>query len=145
MRLILVRHGETVADSGRRYWGRTDVELSALGLKQAGRLRERLQSEPIQAVYSSNLSRARLTAETIASGNGLAITACAELDEVDFGVLEGLTAEEIRARHPEFYERWLGWDASLAFPGGESVKDFNARVCRFIDRLKSHDARDTFC
>ncbi len=57
-RLILVRHGETKLNSQERFWGRTDVELGAVGIRQAEQLRDRLATERIDAIYVSTLRRA---------------------------------------------------------------------------------------
>ncbi len=65
-RFILVRHGDTKLNSRERFWGHSDVELSAAGVAQAEKLRDRLATEKISAIYSSELQRALLTAETIA-------------------------------------------------------------------------------
>ncbi len=138
-----MRHGETTGASSTRYWGRTDVPLSEVGLAQARRLAARLQDERLDTIYVSELQRARVTAETINDSHHLALTACPELNEVDFGLLEGLTAGEMTARFPEFYRQWLTWDAALAFPGGESVAHFHARVSRFSERLKGHQDGET--
>ena len=143
MRLILVRHGETNADSIRRYWGQSDVELSAIGLEQAEMLRRRLSSEKIDAIYTSTLKRASVTADIIASERKLAVTGCNELNEVDFGKIEGLTFEEISQRYPELTKLWASWSLELAFPGGESFDGFNKRVVGFLDRLKKHTVEET--
>jgi alpha-ribazole phosphatase len=135
----MVRHGETELNSAVHYWGYTDVGLNALGLKQAGRLRERLAAERIDAIYSSNLKRARLTAEIIAARYGLPVVTCPELREVDFGVLEGLTFEEISSAYPDVAERWISRDPSLEYPGGESNQEFTGRVASFLPRLEAHD------
>ena len=66
-RILLVRHGQTKLNRGDRFWGKTDVALSNIGIKQAECLRDRLTSEKITAVYTSTLRRARLTAEIVAS------------------------------------------------------------------------------
>ena len=88
-RILLVRHGDTKSNSRQRFWGVTDVELSHDGLRQAERLRDYLAAKKIDAVYSSNLKRAQVTAEIIASRHQLDVVTCAELREVNFGELEG--------------------------------------------------------
>ena len=137
-RLLLVRHGETEHKSSQRYWGATDVKLSALGLKQAVRLRARLATEEVKAVYSSDLERARVTAQTIAAGHRLPVTTCRELREIDFGKLEGLTFDEISRNYPEVTAVWKNGSLKLEFPGGDSVSGFNRRVSRFHRRLAKH-------
>ena len=142
-RLLLVRHGETEANSSQRYWGRTDVKLSPAGLEQAARLRELLSAEKIDVTYSSPLSRARVTAETIVAGRSLAIIDCPELREVNFGKLEGLTFAEVSQLYPEVTRLWIERDPGLKYPGGESVREFNRRVGRFINRLEKHSPEET--
>ena len=90
-RLLVVRHGNTKLNNAKRFWGQTDVELSTDGIRQAEKLRDRLAAEKIDAAYSSTLSRARLTAEIIASKHQLGVTALIELMEINFGYIEGLT------------------------------------------------------
>jgi len=58
-----VRHGNTKGNSAERFWGQTDVELSAVGKRQAEQVRDRLATEKIDAIYTSNLHRASATAE----------------------------------------------------------------------------------
>jgi len=142
-RLFLVRHGETELKSSERYWGATDVALSALGLAQANRLCDRLAAEKIDAVYSSPLTRARTTAELIASRHNLTVTACPEIREIDFGRLEGLTFAEIEERFPDVAGLWKKRTLKLAFPDGETVTGFNRRVSRFTKRLERHTPDET--
>jgi len=136
--LILVRHGDTVAGSRQRYWGRTDVALSEEGLRQAERVAARLGAEPLAAVYASDLTRAHQSAEIIAAPHGLPVTACPELREIDFGEIEGLTFGEAEARFPEVTRRWAAREPNLAFPGGEDVNSFSRRVGTFKSRLNAH-------
>ena len=141
MKLMLVRHGQT--DGSDRYYGRTDNDLNTVGREQAEGLRRRLAGEKISAIYTSTLKRAITTAETIAAGRGLQITRCTELDEVDFGKLEGMTYQEICSQYPTVAASWTDWSAQLEFPGGESAILFGQRVVRFLERLESHNDDET--
>lgn len=141
-RLFMVRHGETELNSALRFWGKSDVRLGAQGLGQAERLRDRLIAEKLEAIYSSELVRARVTAEIIASGHRLTVINCPELGEVNFGELEGLTFEEIKSRYPEVAKKWLERSPELEYPGGESRNAFNQRVACFLTRLEKHTARE---
>ena len=143
MRLILVRHGHADPDGAGRYWGQSDVLLTGLGREQAEKLRRYLESEKIDAVYSSELRRCYETAATITAGRSLDITRCTELNEVNFGKLEGLTYEEISQRYPEVTRLWEDWDPALAFPEGENFEQFAARVATFIKRLAEHTGDET--
>lgn len=137
-KLFLVRHGDTELNSAERYWGHTDVKLSAAGVRQAERLCHRLADEKIDAVYSSNLERALVTARIIASEHQLAVTTCAELKEVNFGNIEGLTFDEVNRLYPQVAKWWVERSPDLQYPGGESRSQFNKRVSQFLDRLKKH-------
>ena len=141
-RLLLVRHGLTMLHKGDRFWGKTDIALSNIGIMQAAQLRARLASEKIGAVYSSTLSRARFTAEIIASEHGLAVIACDELCECNFGYAEGLSFEEIKDLYPALAEELSNWK-TVVFPGGESLEQLDARVKIFLNRLEQHEQGDT--
>ncbi len=142
-KLLLVRHGDTELNSAERYWGSSDVRLGEAGIKQAERLRYRLADEKIDAVYASDLSRARLTAEIIASEHNLEVITCAELREIDFGEFEGLTFDEVNRLYPETAKLWAERNPGLEFPGGEKLADFDKRISQFISRLEEHSAEET--
>lgn len=145
-RLILVRHGETVGNSSIRYFGRTDVPLSDLGRAQmlavAKWLEPNLQINQFDAVFASPLCRATEGARLIA-GASASVVEIEQFVEVDFGLFEGLTAEEIRARHPIEFERWNRdrLDPGFIYPRGESRAAFVERVGAGIQRvLELYDA-----
>ncbi len=147
MRLVLVRHGETVGHSSIRYYGRTDVALSALGRRQMRAAREWFETRGgmrgFAPVFTSPLVRATEAARIIA-GRDAAALALEELAEVDFGLFEGLTAEEIAKRYPEEFRRWNSnrLAADFVYPEGESRAAFVARVARGTARMLAlwHDA-----
>ena len=141
-RIFMVRHGDTASNSRERFWGRTDVKLSSEGIKQAEKLRDRLADEKLDAIYASDLQRASLTARIIASSHQLEVITCPEIQETNFGKIEGLTFREITQRYPELTEMWVNWSSKLKFPDGESVSELNARVSKFPDRLKHHAPDD---
>lgn len=142
-RLLLVRHGETELQSSLRYWGKTDVALGAKGLCQAEKLRDRLATEKIDCVYSSELKRALDTARIIASKKNLNITTCPELREINFGQIEGLDFSEIKSRFPEVAQMWKDRSPHLLYPGGESLVEFETRVAGFNRRLANHYENET--
>ena len=143
-KLLLVRHGDTKLHSGKRFWGRTDVPLSEKGIRQAEQLRERLKAQKITTAYASTLSRARVTAEIIAScHNNLSVTARGELDEINFGYVEGLDFDELKKLHPELAGQLLEHNLRPVFPGGESLDMLDERIKVFAERLKKHKTGDT--
>jgi alpha-ribazole phosphatase len=121
----------------------TDVELSHDGLRQAERLRDYLAAKKIDAAYSSNLKRARVTAEIIASRHQLDVVTCPELREVNFGELEGLAFDELSQRYPEFTRLWMERNPDLKYPGGDSLDEFSRRVGTFLSRLDNHADDET--
>jgi broad specificity phosphatase PhoE len=129
-----VRHGETEGESSIRYYGRTDVPLSQLGRAQMQRVRSTLISQSFLAAYSSTLSRSA-EAALIVTGGALPVTRLAGFDEIDFGEWEGLTAEQIRELQPALYAQWQERRGEFAYPGGESSRDFHARVARTLRRV----------
>ena len=141
--LLLIRHGDTKLNNATRFWGKTDVELSNDGIRQAERLRDRLATQKIDAIYSSQLSRARITAEIIASEHRLIVNTWAELNEINFGRLEGLTYDEINRLHPEMAEVLSKWAPNPSFPDGESLDDLDNRVQRFLKRIVNHQPEET--
>jgi len=151
--LVLVRHGETEGESSIRYHGRNDVALSDLGRAQMRSVRRAIEGRfgfrRFSHIFSSPLIRALESARIITGES--AISTLDEFAEVDFGLFEGLTAEEIRERHPEEFARWnLNRPASdYQYPGGEHRGDFARRIERGLTRMLdlidreplSHDAR----
>ena len=92
--LLLVRHGETDWNADGRLQGHTDRPLSEFGRLQAQRLAEELEGEQLEAIYSSDLARARETAEIVSERLGLPVELNPDLREKDWGNWEGLTAVE---------------------------------------------------
>ncbi len=141
-RLLLVRHGKTSDEVGR-YYGHTDIGLSDEGIRQAKKLRDRLASEEIKAIYSSDLKRASLTAEFIASPHRLPVIRCPELRELHFGRLEGMSFDEIQRCYPEAAQLWSTPDPGIAAPGGETLEELTVRVKRFTTRLQEHSGEES--
>lgn len=92
--LLLVRHGETDWNAERRWQGHADVPLNERGREQARALAEELADTEIDAIYASDLSRARDTAEAVGTRLGIPVVTDPALREIDVGPIEGLTAEE---------------------------------------------------
>lgn len=119
--LILLRHGETEWNSDNRLQGHRDSALSRQGLRQADALAARLASVAFCALYSSDLGRALETARRIAARTGHAVVPDARLRERGLGILEGLTREEARERHPEVFASYSEGPPDYVVPEGEST------------------------
>ena len=124
--LLLVRHGETDWNRERRFQGHADPPLNQAGRVQARELAKSLAGEGIDAIYTSDLRRARETAEIVAARVGSDVVALRELREIDVGDWQGLTWPEIEERHPDGAARWHrdghGWD------GGETYDQLRERI-----------------
>jgi probable phosphoglycerate mutase len=126
-RLIFVRHAEPDETVRDRIYGRLDPRLSERGRAHAASIALRLAAEPIAAVYASPQSRARETAAPLAARLGLEALMEADLREIDFGELEGLSLAEAVARYP-VQANWMVAPGDAEFPGGESVAALQARA-----------------
>lgn len=132
--LIFVRHAET--DLAGRFCGHSDPHLNESGHAQLADLIERLAPYAIDLVVSSDLARARETAEAVANPRALPIRTCAELREIFFGQWEGLDWASIEAVDQAFANRWVSEFPHLAAPGGEAVAAFRHRVAAAVRSLR---------
>lgn len=134
-RLIVVRHGETAWNVDTRIQGHLDIPLNATGLWQARQLGDALAGEAISAIYTSDLLRARKTAQAVADATGAALVDESGLRERAFGSFQGRTFAEIEAEHPEQARRWRQRDPDYAPDGGESLRVLRERVIDTTHRL----------
>jgi probable phosphoglycerate mutase len=134
-RIIAIRHGETDWNVATRIQGQLDIALNETGHRQARRLAAALADEALDAVYSSDLARARETAQAVARHAGLEVRADTGLRERGFGVFEGLTFTEIEQRFPDSARRWRQRDASFGPDGGETLQAFYQRAVASVATL----------
>lgn len=135
--LFLARHGETVWHAENRYCGRTDVGLTDRGVEQARRLAAWAAGAGLNAVWSSNLSRARVTAQPSADAAGVELRVDPRLQELDFGAAEGLTITEMDEQFPDALAAFRSDPATHHLPRGE---DPHAAAQRFVAALVDIDA-----
>lgn len=133
--LLFIRHGQTDYNVQQRFQGQIDPPLNATGHGQARRLGERLARERYDALVASDLLRTRQTAAPVAAAWRTEPLLMPGLREQSFGVLEGLDAPTVGARHPELWARWLEHRADYALPGGESSLQFHARVLQAVQEI----------
>jgi len=139
--LLLVRHGETDWNRDGRWQGGSDTRLNDLGREQARALADELDGN-IDAVYSSDLARARETADIVAAKLGLEVRLDPRLRERGFGSWEGLTTIEIEERFTDAHRRWLAGEGAGA-DDAETFEDFSTRVEDFLsDVLRLHPGKE---
>ncbi len=134
-RIIAVRHGETAWNTQSRIQGHLDIELNATGQRQAQALAQALATEPIHAIYTSDLARARQTAQAIAQATGRIVQTHTGLRERHFGAFQGHTHTEIESNWPEQVPRWRGRDPHWIPLGGESLARLRERIVQTTAEL----------
>ena len=142
-RLCLVRHGETAWNAEGRVQGQVDVPLSAVGLAQARAVAAALAGERFAAIYSSDLTRVRQTAEPAAGRLGLPVALDAALRERHYGMFERHTYVEVRERYPAEYARFRDKDLDFDFVSGESLRAFAARALACVAALVERHAGES--
>jgi len=138
MHLLLIRHGATQTTAEQRYTGQADVPLSELGVRQARALGTALAQTDLAAIVSSDLQRARLTADAIAAHHHLTVRHDPALRELAMGDWEGATYAEIAARDPAALARWQDDPVASAPPSGETVAALRERLCAALDQWQTH-------
>jgi len=134
-RIILIRHGQTEWNRDERFRGRVDIDLDEMGLRQAEAAAQRIAQWEVAAIYSSPLKRAMTTAEIIANRLGLTVEPLEGINDMDFGVWQGLSIGEVKENYPEFFDLWRYSPQRLKIPEGESLEDVQNRVAATIDDL----------
>lgn len=139
--ILLIRHGETAWNAIRRLQGHLDVPLNAEGERQAAALGRALLDTPLDAIISSDLQRARQTAQAIAAPRGMTVRTDPGLRERCYGAFEGMLYSEISQRYPEPYAAWQARDIDVRFPAGvfaaETLREFSGRAVGTITRIVS--------
>jgi probable phosphoglycerate mutase len=140
--LILIRHGETDWNRELRFQGQVDVPLNAVGHEQALRVARRLAGTAVHRIYCSDLLRTQQTAQPTAMQLALDSIADAGLREQNFGAVDGMRVDDIKAQHAAAWDQWIRFDADYAFTGGESTRQFHARVMAALRGIAaSHPAQ----
>ena len=135
-KIYLIRHAKPdLPHGGKLYYGSTDYPLSEEGVMMAKRLAEVLRGVEANMVFSSDLRRARETAEIALAGRTCEIRPVRGLREIHLGDWEGRSFDEVRSTWNEIYEkRGVSFD-SVGPPGGESVKDLQKRTVPVFDEI----------
>ena len=133
-KLILVRHGQTEMNAQSLYFGKLNPPLNDLGISQAYQAREKLLNIDYDNIYSSPLERAKQTAE-ICNYLDKDIVYDSNLEEINFGIFEGLTFKEISEKYPvevkKMKEDWKEYN----YVTGESPKEMLQRAISFLEIL----------
>lgn len=144
MRLIIIRHGESVWNREGRYQGQADAPLSELGEQQADALAGRLRNEPLHAIFTSPLQRAARTAAAVAQHHPhLSVQTSPALLEIHHGDWQGLLVDEVVAHYGAGLREWRDHPTRAQMPGGESFSNILKRVLDFKEwLLQQYDRRN---
>ena len=143
MIIIIVRHGETDYNKARRFQGQLQIPLNEKGRTQAVHLAKSLKRYKITHIYSSNLVRARETAEIINKSFSLPIVIDYRLDERDWGIWENQNRDEILKQIPASGNIWNEENLDANPYKGETTRNLMARCAQFLDYLvENHSAAD---
>ncbi|TET40003.1 MAG: histidine phosphatase family protein [Dehalococcoidia bacterium] len=142
-RIILVRHGQTEWNREERFRGRVDIDLDETGVRQAQAAAEKIARWDVAAIYSSPLKRAMATAQIIASRLGLPVEPLHGINDMDFGIWQGLSIEEARRRYRELFDLWRYSPQRLEIPEGETLEDVQRRAVATIDDLVARHQNET--
>ncbi|MDO8682306.1 MAG: alpha-ribazole phosphatase [Armatimonadota bacterium] len=134
-KLYLIRHGEVTWNKRACYTGWTDLPLTDNGVSQAVSVAERLKPEPLEAVYCSDLQRAKVTADQIAASHRLTPIVDTDLRELNYGEWEGVQEAQLPVRDPDHYAAWVANPAEVGVPAGESFNQLLARVSQAMSRI----------
>lgn len=135
--LWLVRHGQTDWNLAGRFQGHADVPLNDTGRRQAGDLRHLLSGQRFDALYVSDLKRARQTAEPLIELSRRPPRLDRRLREVHHGSWEGLLRHEIIERFPEIWAERARAPHLARPPGGETIVEVAGRVASAMDEIAS--------
>jgi broad specificity phosphatase PhoE len=136
--VLLARHGET--DDNRqplRFQGWRDTPLNDTGRRQAAELAERVAGLGVRALWSSDLIRARETAEIVGAGLGLEVRLDARLREANRGLWEGRLFDDVAREEPERFAAWMQAGDQWRFPGGESLREQQDRVAACVEEVRA--------
>lgn len=141
MILFLVRHGESQFNAEGRIQGQLDVPLSELGRRQALAVAERFAAErfaaePLDAIFSSPLSRALDTANAIAARLNVDVRTDERLKEINAGAFQGLTRREMIERYPNEERRWTAREPDFRVPGGETRRELGERGRAALEAIR---------
>ncbi len=134
MRIILIRHGESLSDIENRYGGSYDDALTSKGEAQARKLSEKVSRKGIEIIYSSNLSRARGTAEIIGKHLDRPVQTLESVRERNFyGVLTGLKKDEAVKKFPKEVEKLSSYKNTVK--AGETYDEFKTRILFSVENI----------
>lgn len=142
-KLFIVRHGQTEWNILKKIQGHANASLTETGLLQGDMVAKRLGKEDIDIIYSSDLDRAKITAGKISQATNAQLILTEELREMSFGIWEGMLFEEVKAKYPEDFKKWMEAPEFLNIPEGETLELLENRMEKVINEiLEKHKGKN---
>ncbi|CNH30824.1 2,3-diphosphoglycerate-dependent phosphoglycerate mutase GpmB [Yersinia pekkanenii] len=133
LQVYLVRHGETAWNAARRIQGQTDSSLTDIGIRQANLVAQRVRSQGITHIITSDLGRTQQTAKIIADACGLKMVTDPRLRELNMGVLESRPIESLTSQEEQWRKQMVNGTEGGRIPGGESMTELGIRMHAALD------------
>lgn len=133
LQVYLVRHGETVWNASRKIQGQSDSPLTAIGERQAHLVAQRVSSQGITHIMTSDLGRTQQTAKIIADACGLTVVTDPRLRELNMGVLETRPIESLTPEEEQWRKQMVNGTEGARIPGGESMAELGWRIRAALD------------
>ncbi len=143
-RVYLVRHGTTEWNKEEIFRGRADCSLNEKGREEGKALAAYFRDIPLLAIYSSPLVRAMETAETIAAPQNRIVIPEPAFTDLDFGLWQGLTIQEVKESYPDLYRAWRERPHEVTFPQGENLAGVRDRAWQGLMRRVEENRDQTF-
>lgn len=140
-KITLVRHGQSTGNAAECFTGQTDVALSNVGLEQAKLTGQALANEVFTAIYSSDLQRAKITAEIIADYHKLPVKIDPKLREINLGIFQGKSFIEVAQSYPQEFAAISRRDPDVIIPQGESHAMVRSRVIQSFTEILSRNTK----
>lgn len=137
--LYLVRHGHTIDNEKMRYSGYSDCDLSEVGKKQVEKLTEYLKEYKIDKIYASKLKRTMQTIGSFADFCNIEVERLEGLNEMNFGLLDGLNFKQIQELYPSEVEKMFSVDSLYTFPEGENLEIMYNRNISTLKKIIDDD------
>jgi len=133
--LVLIRHGQTDWNLEGRWQGQADPPLNDTGREQARRVAEYQSQFGFAALYSSDLRRAKETAQIIGAAMGLDVIPEPRLREINLGRWQGMLTDDIQAQYPDEFRRWHESPPAAHPPDGEDIPALAVRILEAINEM----------
>jgi broad specificity phosphatase PhoE len=143
-RIVLVRHGHVEGIDPERFRGRTDLELTGMGVEQAEAAGKRIAAmwRPV-IIYTSPLRRCIVTGATIARATGVSAKILETLTDISYGSWQWKTPDEVAARWPHLLEQWRTRPDLVRIPAGDSLQDVAVRAADALRYVRDNHINQT--